>query len=153
MKKVETLPKPRLDAARDTIAPVINTAVERTVPVLVSARDLALEKGAELLSSETAVEARRRGAEVLRAVKGELPQKKRRWPVALGFLALGTAVGAGISFVAQRLRTPVPDLEPYPAADALESTTTTGTPDTVSLTTDVSSNGSPSPVSGAAPSV
>lgn len=81
---------PRLEHAtetvQDTIAPkvtaTIGTAAERLEP----ARD----------------EAKRRGAAAARALKGEKVKARRRWPAALLFFGVGTAVGAVLAALARK---------------------------------------------------
>ena len=103
-----------LTAARDKLAPLAATAKE---------------KGLELLDSDKAHELRRRGHDVYAAARGDLPnlKKARRWPIAMGFLALGAAAGAAASFLSRRMETPVPWQPAGPAADITRPPTTTAT--------------------------
>jgi hypothetical protein len=85
---------------QDQIAPraasLVDTAMTRSAPV----RDEAM---------------RRAHLAALALREGEVPvvvSKRRRWPVAVGFLALGGAIGAAAAWASQAAK-PVP-LTPYP---------------------------------------
>ncbi len=140
-----------LNAARDKLAPLATTAKE---------------KGLELLDSDKAHELRRRGHDVYASARGELPnlKKARRWPLAMGFLALGAAAGAAASFLSRRMETPVPWQPTGPAADVTRppttSTATTTQPTPAQPKIDLTKTGStkaattkPSEEIGATPTV
>ena len=99
-----------LDTARDKIVPALRTAEGVLVPAVTTALTTAREKGIELLHSDAAHEAHRRGAEMVRAARGETVARAQRGRMFLMFAA-GTAAGAAVAMVARRLMTPVP--EPY----------------------------------------
>lgn len=106
---------PRVEAAwettRDKVGPLVDDAREVVVPAvgtaLAEARDTVAPRVAEALqtaasaSAPVRTEALARGGAALAALRGGQPAK-RRWPTALGFLALGLAAGAGAGAVATR---------------------------------------------------
>jgi hypothetical protein len=111
------------DKLNDTVLPAVSTA-------LVTAKT----KGAELLDSDAAWEARRRGKAVLRAARGDsaVTKPKRRFGLGFGMLAIGTAFGVGLAWVAKRLATPV---ESYSATTTETTPAPSGTPtDEINLT-------------------
>jgi hypothetical protein len=98
---------------------------EKLVPMASSAVDQALEASAPIRE-----EAIRRGllaAAALRGAEAVQIKKRRRWPIALLFLALGSAAGAAVAWLSQAGK-PV-QLTPYPLP-------TEGTDQTVDLTSD-----------------
>ena len=103
------------DTAREQVAPTLQKAQETlTDTVLPAVRDalvLAREKSAELLDSDAALEAKRRGIAVLRAAKGDAvvaaPTRLRRFRFGLGMIAVGTAIGGGIAYLMRRMSAPV----------------------------------------------
>jgi len=69
-------------------------------------------------SAPVRIEAARRGrlaAAALRGAEGQIAKKRRRWPVALVFLGIGGALGAGAAWLAQAGK-PV-QLTPLPLQD------------------------------------
>ena len=69
-------------------------------------------------SAPVRIEAARRGrlaAAALRGAEGQIAKKRRRWPVALVFLGIGGALGAGAAWLAQAGK-PV-QLTPVPVPD------------------------------------
>jgi hypothetical protein len=100
---------------RDQVAPTLQKAQETlTDTVLPAVRDalaVARDKSVELLDSDAALEAKRRGINVLRAAKGDTalvaPVKTRRFRIGFRTLALIAAAGGGIAFLVKRLSTPV----------------------------------------------
>jgi hypothetical protein len=117
---------PRLSAAREAVTPYVDSATARVSPVLEEARvrltpaverlgpavDTARERlrndvvPAVIAAAETAretsaparAEAKDRAAAALLALRGDRPQKVRRWPTAVACLLAGAAAGiaAGI---------------------------------------------------------
>jgi hypothetical protein len=106
-------------AAKDQVAPALQKAQETlTDTVLPAVRDAltaAREKGGELLDSDAALEARRRGLAMMMAARGNavVVPKARRWRFGLGMIALGGAVGFGVASFLRRLA--VPEQQPFPA--------------------------------------
>ena len=84
---------------------VTDTARDQVLPAVRSGLTTARNKGGELLTSDAAHEARRRGVAIVKAARGEpiVTSPGRRWTFGLGMLALGTALGAGALWVARRL--------------------------------------------------
>lgn len=137
-------------AARDTVTPALHKAQETlTDTVLPTVRDAfstAKVKGADLLDSDLALEARRRGFAMVKAAKGEtaLVTPARRWRFGLGMVATGTALGFVAAWIARRLATPV---ESYTHTMPVPSGTDGGTvPATGNVTT--TANGTPHAPSG-----
>jgi hypothetical protein len=96
-------------AGRKAALQVRQVVGERIVPVV----DNAL-----VVSAPVRAEALRRGQLAAAALRGNstvMAKKRRRWPMALVFLGLGAAVGAGAAWLAQAGR-PV-QLTPYPLTD------------------------------------
>jgi hypothetical protein len=98
--------------ARDTVTPTLHRAQETlTDTVLPTVRDAfstARDKSIDLLDSDVAHEARRRGLAVVKAAKGEpmfVPRK--RWRFGLGMITLGAGIGVGLAWVARRLTAPI----------------------------------------------
>jgi hypothetical protein len=91
-------------------------AVERLSPAVENALNAA---------APVRIEAARRGrlaAAALRGAEGQLAKKRRRWPVALVFLGIGGALGAGAAWLSQAGK-PV-QLTPLPLpSDAADSDT------------------------------
>lgn len=125
---------PRLEAAKAAASPYLETARERIGPAVETARDR-LEKevapavaAAMTTAMETSAparaEAKERAANVLLALRGELPEKKRRWPMAMTMLALGATAGAVVGVVARRMATqpPLTPPTPFPAREAVPVT-------------------------------
>jgi hypothetical protein len=118
--------------ARDQVTPTLHKGREAiTETVLPAVRDtltLAKEKGAVLLDSDAAAEAKRRSAAVLRAAKGDrmvVAPARRRWRFGIGMLAIGGGIGYGIAWLLKRLSTP---LDAYDRTVTPHSNvTTTGT--------------------------
>ena len=108
------------DAARDTF-------VDTVLPAMRNGLHTARDKGGELLDSDAAHEARRRGRAMLLAARGEpvvALRPGRRRLRALGLISLGCAVGAGLVVAWQRLMPAVA----YDTYERLDDTMThTGT--------------------------
>jgi hypothetical protein len=138
-------------AARDTVTPALHKAQETlTDTVLPTVRDAfatAKVKSADLLDSDLALEARRRGFAMVKAAKGEtsiVATPGRRWRFGLGMIATGTAFGFAIAWIARKLSTPV---ESYTHTMPVPSGTDGGTvPATGNVTT--TANGTPHAPSG-----
>jgi hypothetical protein len=95
-------------AGRKAAKQVRQVVEERIVPVV----DTAL-----VASAPVRLEAARRGrlaAAALRGADSMIIKKRRRWPVAIVFLALGSALGAAAAWLSQSGK-PV-QLSPYPLA-------------------------------------
>jgi hypothetical protein len=87
---------PAIDEARERLAPVLDTARERVAPAVETAR--------ERLAPAADVTRQRAGAAVA-ALRGDVAEPaRRRWPLALLFLALGTAIGALLGMRTQQRR-------------------------------------------------
>ena len=128
-------------AARDTVTPALHKAQDTlTDTVLPTVRDAfftAKVKGAEMLDSDLALEARRRGFAVVKAAKGDtyVTTPARRWRFGLGMITLGTAFGFAAAWAAKRLATPV---ESYTHTMPVPSGTDGGTvPATGNVTTGI----------------
>jgi len=131
---------PRIDSARDHLGPALEDARERLAPAFDTVRETSTEalhqaveamapvvaaaraKGSELLTSDTAHEARNRAALMLAAAKGEpVVVRKRRWPIAAAFLAIGAAIGAAVAMATSRMAKAVtPDTEQSIAGPGLD---------------------------------
>lgn len=123
---------PRLDSAKEQWGPALESAKESGAQALHSAKDavtplvdVAVAKGSDLLSSDTAHEPRNRAALMLAAAKGQpVVVRKRRWPIAAAFLALGTAIGAAIAMLTGRAASSVtPQTEESKAGPGLDIST------------------------------
>lgn len=125
----------RTSAARDTVTPTLHKAQETlTDTVLPTVRDAlstARGKSADLLDSDVAHEARRRGIAVLKAAKGEavVAPARRGWRFGLGMLTLGTAFGVAATWIARRLQVRQDDdmWSPVPSGTVTTDTTASGT--------------------------
>jgi len=108
---------PALEVAKENSAQALHSAKEAVVPLV----DVARAKGADLLSTDTAHEARNRAALMLAAAKGEpVAVRKRRWPLAAAFFAIGTAIGAAVAVLTGRgARAVTPDAEESIAGPSL----------------------------------
>jgi hypothetical protein len=112
-------------SARDQVAPALQKAQETlTDTVLPAVRDalaIALEKGAAVLDSDTATEAKRRSVAVVKAAKGEsfVAAPARRWRFGLGMIAIGTGIGFGFSYLAKKLAAPVDSYQYTPSTPAM----------------------------------
>jgi hypothetical protein len=108
-------------AGRRAAKQVRHVVEERIVPAVDSAL---------VASAPARTEAVRRGrlaAAALRGADSVIIKKRRRWPIAMFFLALGSAVGAGAAWLSQAGK-PV-QLAPYPlAGDEDRRRQTTDTP-------------------------
>jgi hypothetical protein len=126
---------------RDQVAPTLQKAQETlTDTVLPAVRDalaVARDKSAELLDSDAALEAKRRGINVLRAAKGDTvlvaTPKRRRFRIGFRGIAILAAAGGGIAYFVKRLSTPV---ETYHHTMPVPSGTDGGTTATTGTTTD-----------------
>jgi hypothetical protein len=109
-------------SARETVTPALakgrETLTDTVLPAVSTALVTAKTKGAELLDSDAAWEARRRGVAIVKAARGDsiVTKPSRRWGFGFGMLALGTGIGAGALWLAKRLTTPV---ESYTATGTL----------------------------------
>lgn len=92
---------PAFETAKESGTHALQAALAAMVPVVAAAAPAmaaARNRGADLLSSDAAHEARERAALMLAAAKGEaVAKKRRRWPLAMAFFALGGAVGAAVA--------------------------------------------------------
>ena len=100
------------NAARDTVAPTLqkaqDTLTDSVLPALRDALVIARERGTELLDHDVTHEARRRGAAVVKAAKGDVVvPPPGRWRFGLGMVAIGTGLGFAVAWVVRRLGTPV----------------------------------------------
>lgn len=110
--------------AREQVAPALQKAQETlsdtVLPAVRDALAIAREKGGELLDSDAALEAKRRGLAVVQAARGNtipMPTRARRWRFGLGMMALGAGAVFGAGFAKRwlaRAATPA-DQEPFPA--------------------------------------
>lgn len=127
-------------AARETVAPTLHkaqdTLTDTVLPAVRGALATAAVKGADLLDSDVALEARRRGVAVVKAAKGDalvVPTASRRWKFGLGMLFAGAGLGLAFNWIAKKLATPV---ESYTHTMPVPSGTDGGvTTDTTSETT------------------
>jgi hypothetical protein len=98
---------PRVEEAREAVREKASTAATAVVPKVAAALGTAAAVGAPL-----AHEARERGEAALHALRGELPEpaaeEKARWPLALLFLLVGTAIGFVAGMFAKRNSAPPP---------------------------------------------
>lgn len=98
---------PRVEEAREAVREKASTAATAVVPKVAAALGTAAAVGAPL-----AHEARERGEAALHALRGELAEppveEKRRWPLALLFLLVGTAIGFVAGIFAKRSSAPPP---------------------------------------------
>ena len=107
------MPTLRATAARDSVAPALHkaqdTVTTTVVPAVVTGLTVAKTKGSELLASDVATEARRRGTAIVKAAKGDtiVTAPVRRWRFGLGMIAIGSGVGFGLAWLMRRLSTPV----------------------------------------------
>jgi hypothetical protein len=108
------MPTLRATAARDTVAPALHKAqgavTTTVVPAVVTGLTVAKTKGGELLESDVALEARRRGAAMFKAAKGETAfttPTPKRWRFGMGMITIGAGLGFAIAWIAKRLQTPV----------------------------------------------
>ncbi|MEP7054878.1 MAG: hypothetical protein ABI912_06485 [Actinomycetota bacterium] len=80
-----------LQAAIAAMVPVVAAAA----PAIAAAKTRAQARGADLLNSDAALEARERALLMLAAAKGEaVSRKRRRWPLVVAFFTFGAAIGA-----------------------------------------------------------
>lgn len=98
-------------AARDTVTPTLHKAQDTlTDTVLPAVRDAfitARERGTELLDTDIALEARRRGNAVVRAARGEpVILRASRWRFGLGMVFFGSAIGYGLAWLRSQMRAP-----------------------------------------------
>jgi hypothetical protein len=95
--------------ARDQVGPALlkaqETLTDTVLPALRDALVVAREKSSELLASDAAHEARRRGIAVVQAARGDtvVVPKSRRWRFGLGMIALGGAVGFAVTSFLRRM--------------------------------------------------
>ena len=102
------------DALTETVLPAVRTGLH-----------VAREKGHELLASDPAQEARRRGTAMLKIARGEpvvLVPARRRAGFILMLLAAGAGIGVGISALVRRMAAPA-TWETYERVDATPATT------------------------------
>ncbi|HEU0131269.1 MAG TPA: hypothetical protein VFQ85_09805 [Mycobacteriales bacterium] len=99
--------------ARDQVAPALakaqDTLTDTVLPAVRDALALARDKGADLLDSDAALEAKRRSVAVVKAARGEtfVAPAARRWRFGLGMIAIGGGIGFAIAWVAKKLAAPV----------------------------------------------
>lgn len=109
---------PAFETAKESGVSALHTAMAAMVPVVAAAAPAmaaAKSRGADLLNSDAAHEARDRAVLMLAAAKGEVATKKaRRWPLAMAFLALGGAVGAAVTAWLQGMSQKQPPAVPFP---------------------------------------
>lgn len=138
---------PRIDSAKEQWGPAFESARESGAQALHSAKDavtplvdVAVARGADLLSTDTAHAARNRAALMVAAAKGRpVVVQKRRWPIAAAFLALGTAIGAAIAMLTGRAASSVaPQAEESKAGPGLDisSPLTEAQPEPVNVLSD-----------------
>lgn len=105
-------------AARDNVAPALHKAqgavTGTVVPVVATTLAVARDKGGELLDSDVAWEARRRGAAMVKAARGQttVVPSGRRWKFGLGMITIGTGLGFAFAWLARKLQTPVESYSP-----------------------------------------
>lgn len=136
---------PMIDEARERLAPAvdrISPAVERLGPAVDSARVrlrddvvpavITAAGTAKVQSVPARTEAKERAANALLALRGERPEKVRRWPVALVCLLAGAAAGAAAGMLTRPApavttppTTPFPQ-PPQPAGDDATAPTRSG---------------------------
>jgi hypothetical protein len=122
--------------ARDQVTPALHkgreTLTDTVLPAVRTGLTTARSKGGDLLASDAAAEAKRRGVAVVKAARGEpiVTSPGRRWTFGLGMLALGGAIGAGALWVARRFMTQAP-YEPMERTTFHEAST----PDTMAAST------------------
>jgi hypothetical protein len=125
-------------AARDQVAPALQkaheTLSETILPAVRDALVTAREKGGELLDSDAALEAKRRGIAVVQAARGNtavVPSKGRRWRFGLGLVALGAAGAFGVTlarrYLAPRLTEPVEEFPAFPSGTEESESTSSST--------------------------
>ncbi|MGI8683399.1 MAG: hypothetical protein ACR2JO_14995 [Mycobacteriales bacterium] len=99
---------PAVAGARDRVVPAVAGARETLVgtvrPAVTGAMSTAVAAARE--SRPDRSEGRRRTAAALAALRGELPPRQRRGPVALISLLVGAAAGAAAGFVLRRAAAP-----------------------------------------------
>jgi hypothetical protein len=97
---------PAFDSAKESGTHALQAALAAMIPVVAAAAPVvvaAKHKGADLLSSDAAHEARERAALMLAAAKGEaVARKRRRWPLVIAFFAVGAALGSVVTTWLQR---------------------------------------------------
>jgi hypothetical protein len=132
---------------RDQVAPTLqkaqDTLTDTVLPAVRDALAVARDKSVELLDSDAALEAKRRGINVLRAAKGDTvlvaTPAKRRFRFGFKTFALIAAAGGGIAYFVKRLSTPVETYHhtmPVPSGTDGGTTTDTTTGTTTGTTTD-----------------
>ena len=142
------MPTLRATAARDTVAPALHKAqgavTTTVVPAVVSGLATAKAKGGELLESDVALEARRRGLAMLHAAKGETFETRpaRRWRFGLGMITIGTGIGFAVAWIGRRLATPIDTYTSGASTLPVPSGTDGGTTTTGNVTPVTSADGS-----------
>lgn len=109
------MPTLRATAARDTVAPALQKAqgavTTTVVPAVVAGLATAKAKGGDILDSDVALEARRRGTAIVKAAKGDVvfvpTTTGSRWRFGLGLVAIGSGIGFAVAWLMRRLSTPV----------------------------------------------
>jgi hypothetical protein len=129
--------------AREQVAPALQKAQETlsdtVLPAVRDALAIAREKSEELLDSDAALEAKRRGRAVVQAARGNVVAvpKARRWRFGLGMVALGAMAGFGVTYARRFLSRPATGAgtgEAFPAfPSGTEETDTTATNDGIDL--------------------
>ncbi len=141
---------PAVAGARERMVPAVTGARGRVAPAVAGARGTLVDSVAPALATAVSAavaaaregkadreEARRRGATALAALRGELPRRQRRWPVALISLLTGAVAGAAAGIVARRAAAPseptyIPADSPRPSSPQPEPATN-ATPAAVDL--------------------
>lgn len=135
---------PMIEDARERISPAmerIGPAVERLGPAMDTARTRLREDvvpavvtaagTAKVSSAPARAEAKERATNALLALRGDRPQKVRRWPVALACLLAGAAAGAVAGAMTRGRTAPAAPPTPFPrpqqpAGDETAATTRSG---------------------------
>ena len=121
-------------AARDQVAPALHKAQETltdtVIPTVREAIATAFEKSGEILDSDVAWEARRRGTAIVKAARGDtafVTPTPRRWRFGLGMIGIGTGLGFGIAWLMKKMSTPVESYQSTPTTIPVPSGTDGGT--------------------------
>jgi hypothetical protein len=127
---------PRIAAAREVLTPYVDTAAARVSPVLEEARGrlrkdvvpavIAAAETAKESSAPARAEAKDRAAAALLALRGDRPQKTRRWPTAVACLLAGAAAGVAASIIRRPQPAPTGVATPFPQQADRDATAPTG---------------------------
>jgi hypothetical protein len=122
---------PAAEVARERLAPVVNRAADAFLDTVLPAVTAATEAYDR---SQAVEEIRRRGEAAVATIRTEGPDfARRRWPLILGLVTAGAAVGAVVGIVTRK-RTPEPVWTPpappagiaTPVAEPIEESEETG---------------------------